>query len=475
MESNGNRSRRITRNTFYLYVSEGFSRLFTWALIVYLTRTWEVSTYGQYATAVNWTAIFVVISEVGLNALTVREVAQRKELAVFYLRNVMIIRSVLSVMFWALMIFLAFLLHYEPILKIVLAVLGLRIILDSAAGGYVYLLQSHEEMGLYSLVNVATGLIRWVGIILIVHFGGGVVGAGAGWAIASGTALIILVVIGYRKGWKPSLSEFQMAEALNIFKKSFPLATFGALQMIYYRVDSVILKSFSGNEVVGYYDLASKIFFMILLIPQLYTTAIYPVLSSVQGDSTVFGKMVFQSIKILILIALPITVGGAFLAGPMMELVGGARYAASGPIFAILMFSVIPFFLLNAYASVLAIKNTFRLNLHFLILSILNILLNFLMIPRFGAIGSACASVICGFIGLGLGFWFAHPYLSVSWKRFIWPVLGALLASSLMGAGIWWQPKLFWLALGPLVYGAGLWLFRVLDDEDWEKIKAFRK
>src|SRR5665213_440081 len=215
MESNGSRSRRITRNAFYLYVSEVFSRLLAWALIVYLTRTWEVATYGQYATAVNWTAIFIVISEVGLNALTVREVAQRKELAVFYLRNVMIIRSVLSVFFWALMIFLAFLLHYEPVLKIVLAVLGLKIILDSASGGYVYLLQSHEEMGLYSMVNVATGFIRWVGIILIVHFGGGLVGAGAGWVIASGIALIILIVIGYRKGWKPSLSEFQMAEALN--------------------------------------------------------------------------------------------------------------------------------------------------------------------------------------------------------------------------------------------------------------------
>ena len=189
MESNGSRSRRITRNAFYLYVSEVFSRLLAWALIVYLTRTWEVATYGQYATAVNWTAIFIVISEVGLNALTVREVAQRKELAVFYLRNVMIIRSVLSVFFWALMIFLAFLLHYEPVLKIVLAVLGLKIILDSASGGYVYLLQSHEEMGLYSMVNVATGFIRWVGIILIVHFGGGLVGAGAGWVIASGIAL----------------------------------------------------------------------------------------------------------------------------------------------------------------------------------------------------------------------------------------------------------------------------------------------
>jgi len=335
-------------------MSEGFSRLFTWALIVYLTRTWAVSTYGQYATAVNWTAIFVVISEVGLNALTVREVAQRKELAVFYLRNVMIIRSVLSVFFWALMIFLAFLLHYESVLRIVLAVLGLRIIFDSASGGYVYLLQSHEEMGLYSLVNVVTGLIRWAGIILIVHFGGGLIGTGAGWAIASGTSLIFLVVIGYRKGWEPSLSEFQINEALNVLKKSFPLATFGALQMIYYRVDAVILKSFSGNEVVGYYDLASKFFFMILLIPQLFTTALYPVFSSVQEDGPVFGKMVFRAIKIFILIALPITVGGYFLASPIMELVAGPRYALSGPIFAILMFSVIPFFLLNAYVSVLA-------------------------------------------------------------------------------------------------------------------------
>ena len=71
-------ARRITRNTFFLGLSELVARFSTWGLVAFLGRHWAVSLYGQYAVAINWVAIFAVAAELGLNALTVREVAHRK-------------------------------------------------------------------------------------------------------------------------------------------------------------------------------------------------------------------------------------------------------------------------------------------------------------------------------------------------------------------------------------------------------------
>src|SRR5260221_7796076 len=96
------RSRRIAHNTFFLGLSEIVARFSTWALIAFLGRHWAVALYGQYAVAINWVAIFAVAGELGLNALTVREVAHRKNKSSFFLRHVLVIRTSFSFLFWGL-------------------------------------------------------------------------------------------------------------------------------------------------------------------------------------------------------------------------------------------------------------------------------------------------------------------------------------------------------------------------------------
>jgi len=468
---------RIFKNTFYLFSGDTLSRLLTWAQIAYLTRAWtEVATYGQYALVINWIAIFMIFSEMGLNALAVREVARRRESAVFYLRNVMILRGSFSIFFWILLISVSFIFNYELVVKTAMAILGLRVLLDSIAGGYVYLLQSHQKMGLYSLTTVISAIVRFVGIFLIVRAGGGVVEACWMWVLSSAISLFLLMVIGFREKWKPNFLQFNLKDVLIVLKKSLPLAAFGTFQVLYYRVDEVILKNLLGNEAVGYYDLATRILLVVLATSQQYATAVFPVFSSLQDDATAFGRLAARSLKILGLLSVPITVGGCLLAKPIIQLISGSKYTLAGPLFAVLILSVIPFFVSNVFVGVLAVKNTFRLNLQFLLLFILNVVLNLVLIPIIGVSGAAWATVLCEFMGIGLGFWLARPYIAYpSDMNFIRPVVGCLLASGLMGTGIWLDPRLYWLVLGPAVYGVGLYLFSALEHEEWNSLFAFLK
>ncbi len=469
-----NRSRRVTQNTLILYGAEAAGRLFSWALLAFLTRRWaEVGTYGQYALAVNWVAILAVFSELGLNLLVVREVAHDREKAAYYLRYAIAIRAIFSLVFWVGLIVISFILDYEPILKIGIAVMGLRILLDSIAGGYVYLFQSHEMMGFYSLSNVLSAAVRLLGIVVVIELGGGVVGACAIWTLASAVALLVLAWKGHRLGWQPDFSQLKIAEVISILRQSIPLATFGSLQMLYYRVDSIILKSFSGNEAVGYYDLAAKVIFVILAFSQIFGTAIFPVLSSVRDDVQAFGRMAARSTKFLFLVGIPATVGGILLAKPIILLISGNKYLPSVPMFMVLMLSVCSYFLCHIYVIALAIYNTVRLNLQFAILFILNAWLNFILIPRLGGVGSAWATVLCEAFGLILGFGLAAPYLiELKWMSLMKPFLACLGASALMGAGIWLDPRLYWLVLGPFIYGFGIWLFRGLEPEEWSTIRS---
>src|ERR1039458_9020093 len=129
MNQPDSRARRISHNTLYLALGDFFSRLSTWALLAYLFRKWEVGVYGQYSLVTNWVSIFAMFSDIGFAPLTVREVAHHKEKAVFYLRNVLALKSAFSILFWAGLILVSLVFHYEAVLKTGMAVMGLRIIL----------------------------------------------------------------------------------------------------------------------------------------------------------------------------------------------------------------------------------------------------------------------------------------------------------------------------------------------------------
>lgn len=467
-----NRTRRITRNTLFLYGSEAAARLFSWATLAFLWRHWPSGTYGQYALAVNWASILAIFGELGLNVLVVREVAHKKEQAIFYLRNATFLRLAFSLAILAALIGIGSAFHYEAILRVGLAIMGIRILVDSASGGYIYLLQAHEQMGFFSFTNILSAAIRLLGIVLVLLGGGGVLGACWIWVVASVAAFLALSLKAHRQGWKHRFSELKPGESLSVLKQSLPFAAFGAFQQLYYRVDSIILKGLSGNEAVGFYDAASKILFVVLTLSQIYGMAVFPVFSSLRDNGEEFNRLAMRSLKFLYFLAVPITVGGFLLAGPLVRLVSGDNYMPSGPLFAVLALSIFPYFISNFYSTILAVKSAKRLNLQFFFLFTLNILLNFLLIPRIGTVGASWATVLCEFFGLGLGFYLARPYLRrIDWRSLARPAWAALLSAALMGAGVWFSPRLYWLGLGPLVYGAGLFLFKGLEREDREALR----
>ncbi len=466
-------ARLITRNTLFLGLSELAARFSTWGLIAFLGRAWAVSLYGQYAVAINWVAIFAVAGELGLNALTVREVAHKKNKSSFFLRHVLVIRSSFSFLFWGLLIGISLALHYEPLLILAMGVMGLRLILDSMEGGYIYLFQAHQEMGPYALVNILCAGIRLIGIILVVSAGAQLIGASSIWVVASAVGFMAMMILGQKRGWRPGFSDYRAGDSWKVLKLAFPLATFGALQTLYYRVDLVILKSLSGNEAVGFYDMATRILLVAISVSQLYSQAIYPVFASLQNQPREFGQLAFKCGKVLFFLGLPMTVGGYFLAGPLLVLVAGPQYAPSGSAFAVLALSILPFFIHNIYVDVLAVKSASRLNLQFVFLLLLNVVLNFIFIPRWQFVGAAWATVISDYAGVFTGFVLAAPYLGkigkVSW---VWPLIASLLAVFLMGLGLHYSPHLYWLVLGPLVYGLGLYLFKALNEEDWAGLRG---
>jgi len=243
--------------------------------------------------------------------------------------------------------------------------------------------------------------------------------------------------------------------------------------MLYYRIDSIMLKSLSDNRSVGLYNAAYRLMEVALLLSQLFGLSLLPVLSSAQKDPEAFARLARRSFKALAFLAFPVAVGGTLLAGPLVTLFFGEEYRSAGPVFARLCLSVIPFYLANVYMNVLTIRGPKRLVLLFASLLALNVALNFILIPRSGPVGAATATVLSEGVGLLAGFWIIRRYLRT--RRSVplaWPVTASLAASALMGVCIARDPRLYWLIAGPVVYFAALVLLRALGSEDWDSLRS---
>ncbi len=70
---------RIIKNSIFLILSQIFSKIFNFGLILVLTRLLGTSGYGLYSFSFSYVSLFVVLTHLGITNLLVREIARNKE------------------------------------------------------------------------------------------------------------------------------------------------------------------------------------------------------------------------------------------------------------------------------------------------------------------------------------------------------------------------------------------------------------
>ena len=198
------------------------------------------------------------------------------------------------------------------------------------------------------------------------------------------------------RNWQGTLKR-----ARSLLKDSWPLA-FAVLAMtIYERIDQVMLGEMAGSEEVGIYSVAVRLAEMGIFIPTALYWSFFPSIvkaKSVSDDQ--FYKKLQKFYNLMALssyaIAVPVTIMSKWLVGFLY----GETYAKAGLILSVLIWANIFTFLEIARSSFLATMNWTKAYLITVLLgAILNIVLNLVLIPKYGGIGAATASLIA--------YWFA--------------------------------------------------------------------
>ena len=189
---------------------------------------------------------------------------------------------------------------------------------------------------------------------------------------------------------------FDSVTAKQMLRNSWPLIFSGLVVMIYMRIDQIMIKEMLGEREVGLYSAAVRISEMWYFIPVIITNSIFPSIVNAKNVSEELYKIRLQRLYTLmvwaaIAIALPMT----FVSEWLVTLLYGEAYREAGPVLMIHIWTGVfvslgvasGAWLINQNLQLFAFYRTF-------IGAVINVILNLFLIPIYGMIGAAIATVI---------------------------------------------------------------------------------
>lgn len=181
-----------------------------------------------------------------------------------------------------------------------------------------------------------------------------------------------------------------------LLKNSWPLIFSGLAISIYMKIDQVMLKYMAGAEELGNYAIAVKLSEIWYVLPVLITNSVYPgIVSLRKSDEKRFNTRIQLLFDMFTLSSLAISIGITFVAHDLIKLFYGTQYQTADGIVMIYIWST-----LFVFSGTLSQKWFLTENLQIIgmltttVGMIINVLLNFILIPQMGGRGAAIATVV---------------------------------------------------------------------------------
>ena len=466
--------RTLAKNTSVLLIANIISYLLGLFTTLYTARYLGIEGFGVLSLALSLTGIFAVFTDFGLSALTTRDVSRNKLLAKKYMGNIFIIKILLAIITFILVILVVYILGYTQSIKTIVYLITISIIFSSLTGIFNSIFQAFQKMEYISFNIILNSILMITGILTVIHYGLGIIALSSVYFISSGLVFIITFII---YSWKFFLPKIDID--LNFWKPTMNEASFFGLSsifvVIYFYIDSVMLSVMIGNSAVGIYNAASKLIFVLLFIPGVFVTSIFPLMSQHFESSKNLLKLEYEkSVKYLFALAVFIFVYGFIFADKIILIIYGTEYNAAILTLQVLIFVVPIIFVTSLFSNILGAMNRQKtITVVAGIIALFNIILNLFLIPKYSYLGASVVTVLTE----GLGFILMYIYISKYFLRIsikdnifktvISGILTVLIIYYLKININWILTAIF----GVFIYLLILYLLKIITKEDIELFK----
>ncbi len=380
--------------------------------------------FGIFFSMFNFSMLFNIILDFGITNYNNRNISQHRHLLNKHFSGIVTLRLLLAVLYAAVSIIIGIIAGYD---HRQMGLLGFMVFNQFIIASILYLRSNIAGLQMFRTDSFISVLDRLIMIVIcgyfiynehfsnsfrIEHF---VWLQTIGYMVAFLTALVIVI----RKAAFRRLY-WNRLFALMIIRKSFPFAMLTLLMMFYFRIDSVLLERIlpepDGARQSGIYASAFRLLDALIMVPYLFSVLLLPMFSRMLRFRDDISQIIRLAFPLLLVFSFSVVSLSLCFSEEIMSVLYRGHPSESAAVFRILMPGLAGFSVSYVFSTLLtADGNLWTLNKIAFAAMVLNITLNFILIPHFQAVGSAIAS--CSTLILA-----AILHLFISVRRFnLWP------------------------------------------------------
>jgi O-antigen/teichoic acid export membrane protein len=435
------RQRRLFRNVSALVLAQGVTKILNFAVSLVLVRYLGVEELGRYSYIIAYAYPFGALADFGVAAYSIREISRNLGRASVVLavlqRAVLLLGGATAIA----MIGLAMLTRHDTLTTACIVVVALTNLVSAATTPFVVSMTAREDLHLVSVYRVAAAALGVVATVAVLFWGGGIF---ALFAVTAGVNIAMWFVGRRLAGVSIPSVHVPLAAVRTMISRAAP---FGFLLLgfaLYYRIDMIMLRWLRDEGAVGLYSAAYRFLDAVILLAATLGGPLYPRLSNMmEQDFDGVRNLLENTWKPMLALGLPVAIGTFFVAQPLTVVLFGHEFVDAGPLLQILIWGSLPILLINIPSHALnAADRVWTLAGVFGLSALVNVLVNFVLIPRWGAVGASIATVLCEWLSLLLVTLLVHREFKVPfslqglWRYFLAGAGMALVLGLTSGSGL---------------------------------------
>jgi O-antigen/teichoic acid export membrane protein len=357
--------------------------------------------FGLYYALFNFSFLINALLDVGITNFNNKNIAQNTHLLTKHFSHIVGLKLVLALVYTGITIICAMIVGYKggEIKMLLILILNqfliyfLLYLRSNISGLHLFKTDSLISVLDRSIMIVICGILLWGGVtdepFQIEWF---IYAQTAGYGLTALTAF--WVVLSKTESFRLTLN---IPFYISILKQSYPFAVLILLMTIYTKSDTIIMERMlpNGAEQTGIFAQAYRILDAANMIGFLFAGLLLPLFARMIKLKETINQLVVLSLSLILSLAI-ITAAGSFVYRvELMDLLYQNHVFESSRVFGVLMFSFVAISISYIFGTLLTANGSLRqLNYIALFGVILNVGLNFMILPKLLALGAAVSGLI---------------------------------------------------------------------------------
>lgn len=357
--------------------------------------------YGLYFALFNFSLLLNIILDLGITNFNNKNIAQHNQLLSKHLSNIVVLKFMLAIVYFIVSMSVALIIGYEwKQMKLLLFLVFNQFLISFT----LYLRSNLSGLHLFKTDSFISVLDRVLMIIICsALLWGNFTDSpfSINWFVYAQTVSYVLTtLITFIAVWTKLdflKLHFDRAFFIAFLKKSYPFALLILLMSFYNRIDSVMIERIlpDGKEQAGIYAQAFRILDAATMFAFLFSTLLLPMFARMIKNKEPIAQLLQLSYVLLIVPSIIIAIVSFYYKNQIMDLLYHNHVENSSLIFSFLMFGFISISTTYIFGTLLTSNGNLKyLNIMASFGMLINVVLNFILIPKYFALGSAYASLI---------------------------------------------------------------------------------